>query len=115
MRAVLAGAALTLLVVSPTFADYYVVQEPSTKRCRIVEERPAPGVGVLLVSVFALKLKAECAQSAARPGPPARRSLRNVNGARRDDAISRSWKGPSNALSPVTAGQSFRAASSERA
>jgi hypothetical protein len=38
MRAVLAGAALAVLAVTPTLADYYIFQEPSTKRCRIVEE-----------------------------------------------------------------------------
>jgi len=29
-------------------ADYYIIQEPTTKRCRIVEERPAPGIGVVI-------------------------------------------------------------------
>jgi hypothetical protein len=43
MRAILAGAAQAAFVVTPTLADYYIVQEPTTKRCRIVEERPAPG------------------------------------------------------------------------
>ena len=43
----------------------------------------------MLVSAFAPKLKAECGLSAARPGPPARLSLRNVNGARRDEGNSR--------------------------
>ena len=51
MRAVLAGAALAAFVVTPTLADYYIVQEPTTKRCRIVEERPAPGVGVIIGGV----------------------------------------------------------------
>src|SRR5438105_2696988 len=49
MRTVLAGAALAAFVVTPVLADYYIVQEPSTKRCRIVEERPAsPGIGVVV-------------------------------------------------------------------
>ncbi|TMJ85210.1 MAG: hypothetical protein E6G76_16815 [Alphaproteobacteria bacterium] len=49
MRTVLAGAALAAFVVTPVLADYYIVQEPSTKRCRIVEERPAsPGIGVVI-------------------------------------------------------------------
>ena len=60
MRAVLTGAALAVFVVTPTFADYYVVQEPSTKRCRIVEERPAPGVGVIIGGVgFGVRTEAE--------------------------------------------------------
>jgi hypothetical protein len=33
MRPFLAGAALTAFVVTPTLADYYIVQEPTTKRC----------------------------------------------------------------------------------
>jgi hypothetical protein len=42
-------------------ADYYIVQEPSTKRCRIVEERPAsPGIGVVIGGVgFGVRTEAE--------------------------------------------------------
>jgi hypothetical protein len=47
MRTVLSGVALAAFVITPSLADYYIIQEPTTKRCRIVEERPAsPGVGV---------------------------------------------------------------------
>ena len=60
MKAVLAGAAMAAFVVTPTLADYYIVQEPSTKRCRIVEERPAPGVGVVIGGVgFGVRTEAE--------------------------------------------------------
>jgi hypothetical protein len=60
MRAVLSGAALAALVITPSLADYYIVQEPSTKRCRIVEERPAPGVGVVIGGVgFGVRTEAE--------------------------------------------------------
>src|SRR6188472_66141 len=60
MRAVLASAALALLGVTPSLADYYIVQEPSTKRCRIVEERPAAGVGVVIGGVgFGVRTEAE--------------------------------------------------------
>ena len=60
MRAILASAALTVFFVTPTLADYYIVQEPSTKRCRIVEERPAPGVGVVIGGVgFGVRTEAE--------------------------------------------------------
>jgi hypothetical protein len=49
MRAILAGAALAAFIVTPGLADYYIIQEPTTKRCRIVEERPAsPSIGVLI-------------------------------------------------------------------
>jgi hypothetical protein len=49
MRSVLAAAALAAFVITPTLADYYIIPEPTTKRCRIGEERPAsPSVGVLI-------------------------------------------------------------------
>ena len=59
--AVLAGAALAAFVVTPSLADYYIVQEPTTKRCRIVEERPtSPGVGVQIGPVgFGVRTEAE--------------------------------------------------------
>jgi len=61
MRVVLAGAALAAFVVTPSLADYYIIQEPTTKRCRIVEERPAsPGVGVVIGGVgFGVRTEAE--------------------------------------------------------
>ena len=37
----LLGTALTLALVTPALsAEFYIVQEPSTKRCTIVSERP---------------------------------------------------------------------------
>ena len=61
MRAVLAGAALTAFVVTPTLADYYIIQEPTTKRCRIIEERRAtPSVGVVIGGAgFGVRTEAE--------------------------------------------------------
>ena len=61
MRPVLAGAALAAFVITPSLADYYIVQEPTTKRCRIVEERSAsPGVGVVIGGVgFGVRTEAE--------------------------------------------------------
>src|SRR3954453_18556111 len=60
MRAILLGAALLGSVVTPSFADYYIVQEPTTHRCRIVEERPAPGVGVVIGGAgFGVRTEAE--------------------------------------------------------
>jgi hypothetical protein len=56
----LAGAALAAFVITPSLSDYYIVQEPTTKRCRIVEERPAPGVGVIIGGVgFGVRTEAE--------------------------------------------------------
>jgi hypothetical protein len=61
MRAILAGAALAAVVVTPSLADYYIVQNPTTKRCTIVEERPAsPGVGVVIGGLsFGVRSEAE--------------------------------------------------------
>ena len=35
MRAILASAALTVFFVTPTLADYYIVQEPSTGKSEL--------------------------------------------------------------------------------
>jgi hypothetical protein len=35
-------------LVSPALADFYILQDSGTKRCTIVEQRPAPGVGVVV-------------------------------------------------------------------
>jgi len=61
MRAIFLGATSVAFVVTPSLADYYIVQEPTTKRCRIVEERPAsPGVGVVIGGVgFGVRTEAE--------------------------------------------------------
>jgi hypothetical protein len=59
MKALIAGAALAALYATPTLADFYVVQEPTTKRCRIVEERPAGGVGVVIGDPFGARVEAE--------------------------------------------------------
>jgi hypothetical protein len=60
MRIFLSALALTVFAVTPSFADYYIVHEPSTKHCRIVEERPAPGAGVIVGSAgFGVRAEAE--------------------------------------------------------
>ena len=60
MKAIFAGAALAAALATPAFADFYIIQEPSTKRCRIVEERPAPGIGVIIGDRgFGVRLDAE--------------------------------------------------------
>jgi hypothetical protein len=60
MKAILAGAALAATLVSPALAEYYIVQDSGTKRCTIVEQRPAPGVGVLIGDRgFGVRLEAE--------------------------------------------------------
>src|SRR5215217_2759424 len=49
MKALLAGAALAAACISPALADFYIVQNPTTKRCTVVEQRPAnPSIGVVV-------------------------------------------------------------------
>jgi len=44
--------------------DYYIVQDPTTKRCRIIEERPAPGVGPVIGGLsFGVRTEAESRMS----------------------------------------------------
>ena len=60
MKAILAGAALAMAFVSPALADFYIVQDSSTKRCTIVQERPAPGAGIVIGDRgFGVRLEAE--------------------------------------------------------
>jgi len=60
MKAILA-VTLCAAFATPAFADYYIVQEPTTKRCTIVQERPAnPGLGVVIGGVgFGVRTEAE--------------------------------------------------------
>ena len=48
-------ALLTILVTSPAFADFYVVQEPTTKKCKVVETVPTDKTWVQ-VGPLSLKL-----------------------------------------------------------
>jgi hypothetical protein len=59
MKALMIGVGLAA-IVTPALADYYIIQEPTTKRCRIVEERPAPNAGVIIGgSGFGVRVEAE--------------------------------------------------------
>jgi hypothetical protein len=47
------------------------VQEPTAKRCRIVEERPAPGVGVVIGGVRTeaeTRMRTECRETTGSGG-----------------------------------------------
>ncbi len=60
MKAILAGAALAAVIVSPALADFYIVQDSNTKRCTIVEQRPAPGAGIVIGDRgFGVRVEAE--------------------------------------------------------
>ena len=58
MKKLLAIAAL-VTAATPALADFWIVQEPTTKHCRIVEERPAPGAGVVIGDRFGVRVEAE--------------------------------------------------------
>ena len=58
MKKLLAIAAL-VTAATPALADFWIVQEPTTKRCSIVEERPAPGAGVVIGDRFGVRIEAE--------------------------------------------------------
>jgi hypothetical protein len=59
MRTILSGVVLAALMGTPALADFYIIQDARTKECRIVEERPAPGLGVVVGNVFSVRVEAE--------------------------------------------------------
>jgi hypothetical protein len=60
MKSLLVGAAAVALFATTAAADFFIVQDPTTKRCRIVEERPAPAVGVVIGDRgFGVRVEAE--------------------------------------------------------
>jgi hypothetical protein len=77
MKALMIGVGLAA-IVTPALADYYIIQEPTTKRCRIVEERPAPNAGIIIGGAgFGVRVEAEnrmrtievCKETTGRGGP----------------------------------------------
>jgi hypothetical protein len=58
MKALLIAAGLVSFA-APALADYYIIQEPNTRRCRIVETRPEPNVGVVIGAPFGVRVEAE--------------------------------------------------------
>jgi len=59
MAMTVGSAAALLLLASPAFADFYIIQDAGTKRCRIVEQRPAPNIGVVIGAPFGARIEAE--------------------------------------------------------
>jgi hypothetical protein len=60
MKAIIAGVALAAACISPALADFYIVQNPTTKRCTIVEQRPAnPSVGIVIGGDTGFGVRAE--------------------------------------------------------
>jgi hypothetical protein len=58
VRAICFGMAMAAFIVTPSLADYYIVQDPTTKRCRIVQQRPAAPVQIG-ANGFAVRRQAE--------------------------------------------------------
>lgn len=48
LRFILPLTALTVLTAPAFAAEYFVVRDPSTKRCRVVESRPADKTVVVI-------------------------------------------------------------------
>jgi hypothetical protein len=59
MKKVLLTVALLMSASSAFAAEFFIVQNPTTKRCTIVEQRPAPGVGIVIGDAFGLRVEAE--------------------------------------------------------
>jgi hypothetical protein len=58
MRALMAGVVIAMSGV-PALADFYIIQDATTKRCRVVEERPAPSEGITIGTAFRERAVAE--------------------------------------------------------
>jgi hypothetical protein len=53
-------AVVIAVVATPALADeYYIAQNPTTKECHIVTQRPEPSVGVVIGSPFGARVEAE--------------------------------------------------------
>ena len=60
MKKTLFAAFALVTVVGPAIAaDFYIIQEPNTRRCRIVETRPEPSVGIVIGTPFGARVEAE--------------------------------------------------------
>jgi len=91
MKALMIGVGLAA-IATPALADYYIIQEPTTRRCRIIEERPAPSAGVIIGGGgFGVRVEAENRMrtiEVCREGTTGRRD-RDVIEERREERIIR--------------------------
>ena len=44
---------------APALADFYIIQDTTSKRCRVVEERPAPSEAITIGTAFRERAVAE--------------------------------------------------------
>jgi hypothetical protein len=74
MRAKLIAAGLATFLVTPAFADYYVVQNATSKKCNVASKKPTGTKVVLVGDGTAYKTKKEArdalaAADACKPQP----------------------------------------------
>jgi hypothetical protein len=58
MKALMVGIVIAASSV-PALADFYIVQDTTTKRCKVVEERPAPSEAITIGTAFRERAVAE--------------------------------------------------------
>jgi len=51
MKALMIGVVIAASS-APALADFYIIQDVNTKRCRVVEERPAPSEALTIGTAF---------------------------------------------------------------
>ena len=67
MRKLLTAAALTAALATPAFADFYIVQDATTKKCTIVQQRPtATTTTVVGDGVFKTQVEAQDAMKTVK-------------------------------------------------
>ena len=74
MKVKLVAAALALFIATPAFADYYVVQNATSKKCNVASKQPTGTKVVLVGDGTAYKTKKEArdalkAADACKPQP----------------------------------------------
>src|SRR5215813_3599951 len=58
MKGLMAGVVIAASSM-PALADFYIIQDGNTKRCRVVEERPAPSEAITIGTAFRERAVAE--------------------------------------------------------
>ena len=58
-RRILLAVALVALTTPALADEYYIVQNPTTKVCHIVSQKPEPSVGVVIGTPFGARIEAE--------------------------------------------------------
>jgi hypothetical protein len=59
MRALMVSLVIAAASSTPALADFYIIQDATSKRCRVVEERPAPSEAITIGTAFRERAVAE--------------------------------------------------------